>query len=619
MKSFSLVSLARRTLPCWIFLLGSISLALWTRVGGKALPIILIATVFIFVLQSITRFVMTVVIALLGYSALLGLIDVIGLDHQWVYPYNLLGQLIFGAFFLVVIKLYRVNISWPVDTAAALLSVAGAFLLADRDVFQTGHAIAALFPNEDNAAWILTLHRATSENSVTAGDFGPLFDLLLYSSNRFINFVLPDGLAADNFANSIIVLHLAVLLIVPFAAVAVLNHISGNSLKFRDHVSKVFFLALGSQVVWIHFITSGHASTGLSSILILMLLVLLSFKSPSSSTTDLKSTLLWVLITFAATSIWFPIAPFSLSLLILIGIRKSRVSNRRITSFNLLTVLAGSILIISRELLPRFDTFRTEESSLLSGAFNLLKMEGGVGSTGPYSFAWVLMFLLVLVAFNPLGENYNQVVRSLTPIIVGFLTVVGLKIVNLRSSGGAVNYGARKYESVLIIISLVLFGLILINRLSSRMASNGLMVLTFGLGISLFAQLPAVEQFLSGRTYFATKDAQQVQLGRAIANNLSVGDDVVCINEPAQFDRYLTYRCSRWTSAYADKDDLIKNEWRKAVLGELPLDAMPKIRSDLGSSTKLIVLGDAVNMAQRNPEWDYLVDSKWETIFARDN
>jgi hypothetical protein len=616
MKNSKSFKVSSRTKSSIVALLGAVLFSTWFKMTLISLSMMILLTLLVFLVGSITRLCVSILVSLMLYSTLLGLVDVVGINEQLVYPFTEWGQLLWMALLLIVLHIYQLHIDWKLDACASILSVLSIGLLGGRNQFQIGNSFAAIFPNEDNAAWVLTLHRAAAEHPKGGGNFGPLVDLLLYFSHVSIDFLVPNQATSDSFANTIVVLHMAVLLLAPFISVAVILHLKKNQSDSKSPITEVLVFALGLQVTWIHFISIGHMATGLSSIAIVVLLVLLSLNSLTHYKLNSSTLIVQILLTFTASSIWFPIAPLALSMLMIIGYYSLKTNNR---AYNLVFVALGISLIVIRELLPRFDTFRTEDSSLLSGAFNLLKMEGGVASTGPYSFAWILLLLLVLIVILQITETPKMVLQMLLPLIVGLLTAVGLKVINLRETNGVVNYGARKYESVLIVITLVFFCIIIARCLSSRISTTGVMAVTIGVAFLLFSQLPAFEQFLSGRTYSGTRDVQLLQLARTTSKALNIGDDVVCIGEPAQTDSYLVYSCSRWASAYTDTDGLIKNEWRKAVLGAIPLDMMPAIRQTLNSTTKVIVLGAEVSISERNPAWEFLINEKWKLIFARDH
>ena len=616
MKNLKSVKVSSRVKSSVVVLLGTVLLLSWFKMTLTSLSVIIFLTLLVFLVGSITRLCISFLVSLMLYGTLLGLVNVVGINEQLVYPFTVWGQLLWVALLSIVLHIYQLHIDWKLDASASILSVLSIFLLGGRNQFQIGSAFAAIFPNEDNAAWVLTLHRATAEHPKGGGNFGPLFDLLLYSSHVSIDFLVPNQPTSDSFANAIVGLHMAVLLLAPFISVAVMDHLKKNQSDSKSTITEVLVFALGLQVTWIHFINIGHMATGLSAIAIVVLLVLLSLNSSSHEDLNSSTLIMQILLTFTASSIWFPIAPLALSMLIIIGFYSLKTNDR---AYKLILVALGISLIVIRELLPRFDTFRTEDSALLSGAFNLLKMEGGVASTGPYSFAWILLLLLVLLVILQITETSKMVLQMLLPLIIGLLTSVGLKVINLRETNGVVNYGARKYESVLIVITLVFFGVIIARYLSSRISTTGVMALTIGVAVLLFSQLPAFEQFLSGRTYSGTRDTQLLQIAKTISKGLNIGDDIVCIGEPAQTDSYLVYSCSRWASAYTDTDGLIKNEWRKAVLGAIPLDMMPAIRQTLKSTTKVIVLGAEVSISERNPAWEFLINEKWKLLFVRDH
>lgn len=594
----------------------TVSLTVWLKTGVASVFIVFLVTLLVFFVGSMTRLCVASIISLLPYSILLGIVDTFGFNEQLIYPFTLSGQILWGFLLLAAIRVYRVYINWKVDAIASLFALFSVLLLCGRNIFQTGNAFAGIFQSEDNAAWILTLHRATSEHPKGGGDFGPFFDLILFVSHSLINFINPSSSVSETFANAVVGVHLIVLFFLPFLAVAILLHLNKNQNDFKSLSSEIIIFASGLQVIWIHFITSGHISTGLSALATVNLVVLLSLDTSMQNLANKKVLLLFVSLAYSAASVWFPIAPFIILLLLVIAAQSVR--SLRSQAFSFILLVFSISLIVVRELLPRFSTFRTEDSFVLSGAFNLLKMEGGVGSLGPFSYGWILIFLLLLLLLLPITEKPEIVFQTLRPVMFGLLTVVGLKITNLRVADGVVNYGARKYESVLVIVALVFFSLIVVRYISRRISTASVPIFALCLAITVFSQLPAIEQYLGAGTYSGSKNSELLQLGRAISKNLSVGGDVVCFDESGQVDKYLVYMCSRWTSAYADTDDNQKNEWRKAVLGEIPLEILPTLRMKMSPATKVVVIGPEVDVSERNPSWEFLVNQDWKLIFARD-
>ena len=80
----------------------------------------------------------------------------------------------------------------------------------------------------------------------------------------------------------------------------------------------------------------------------------------------------------------------------------------------------------------------------------------------------------------------------------------------------------------------------------------------------------------------------------------------------------VAYVCSRFVAAYSDSDDLKKNEWRRAVLGQIRYEELPQVKEALGEDVILLRVGPANTDLTNNVDWTSLVNPNWRQVFAND-
>jgi hypothetical protein len=136
-------------------------------------------------------------------------------------------------------------------------------------------------------------------------------------------------------------------------------------------------------------------------------------------------------------------------------------------------------------------------------------------------------------------------------------------------------------------------------------------------------QLPAAQQLVGRNMFPGLKNPRDAIISQGISNTISNGTSAVCINEQhedAAFSelRMVAYVCSRFVSAYGNRDNLEKNEWRKAVLGAIRYEDLPKVKEGLGDDVTLIRVGPVNTDLTNNVDWTQLVDPNWRQVLAND-
>ena len=136
--------------------------------------------------------------------------------------------------------------------------------------------------------------------------------------------------------------------------------------------------------------------------------------------------------------------------------------------------------------------------------------------------------------------------------------------------------------------------------------------------VLLIMQLPVTNSILGQRMYEGIHNSQIRSLAQAISSNIHLGDSVVCMNpsyqiEPMSELRLLSYACSRWAAAYGDSDGVPKNQWRKAVLGQIPSDQLREVQTLQLKSTTVIAVGPVADF-KLSPDWNLLIDPAWSVV-----
>jgi hypothetical protein len=565
--------------------------------------------------KSATKFFTSIFFSVLLFSFIHKLIS----ETFFATPLNKLG----AVFPLVIIVIFLcLNQLWSYQTSlkSDLISLGSAtsvfFLGYQTGLTKPGGSIAALFIQEDNAAWVLAASRVQHTSDNTIGIFGPLVDVLFFISHSISNNLFQNLGDADHVANAITLTYIIIPMILPFLCnAAIIRNVNGKSPAIS-----LLLLQTGTTFIWFHFQQSGHLTAGLTSTGLLLLLVRIASlqSSPSQNTSLTRINMIVFLIVIGQT--WFPIIPLGVALILMVGSKQlTPVGSRRRGVFA--CAVFGSIFLIVTEALPRFSTFRDENGGLFSGAANLLLMEGGAAGTEPLT-AVVGLLILIGIALFILSTNEINVAK-LVPLTYFWTFLFLMKITNVYLTGGTVNYGVRKIESMMILVSVV-YCLWTLSMEVGVLHTKKMHIFLIGIpALSLMFQLGVVNQIIGKNLFPGLKNTRNTIIAQAISNTVSNGVSAVCINEQHQNEpfselRMVAYVCSRFVSAYGNRDDLEKNEWRKAVLGAIRYEELPKVKEGLGDEVLLIRVGPANSDLTNNVDWTQLVNPNWRQVFAND-
>ena len=565
--------------------------------------------------KSITKFLTSLFLSVLMFSFLLKLLSLAFLAT----PLNGIG-LVFPV--LVIVFFIWITRSWDYHGSLIneLISIASAlivFLLAFQDgLTKPGGSIAALFQQEDNAAWVLASSRVANTTEHSVGIFGPFVDVLFFLSNKISVYFFQNLGQADHLANAITFTYILIPVFLPFLCNAAIIR---NKHRKSDGLN-LLVLQTGITIIWFHFHQAGHLTAGLASTGLLLVLVRTESlrTNPDKNKTYSRIALIVFLIVIGQT--WFPLIPLTVALMLAMGNKRITPAGARRLSVVVCSIL-GSIFLIVTEALPRFSTFRDENGGLFSGAANLLLMEGGAAGTDPIS---VVIALLIVVGVSLHLSSTNELdIAGLVPMIYMWTFLFLIKITNVYLTNGTVNYGVRKIESMMILVSFVycLWMLTMAVNVLHKSKTHSLLV-----GIAAFSlmfQLPVAQQLVGRDMFPGLKNSRNLIISQAISNTISNGVSSVCINEQredAAFSelRMVAYVCSRFVSAYGNNDDLQKNEWRRAVLGQIRYEELPKVKEGLGDDVILIRIGPANSDLTNNVDWTSLVNPDWRQVLAND-
>lgn len=565
--------------------------------------------------KSITKFLTSLFLSVLMFSFLLKLLSLAFLAT----PLNGIG-LVFPV--LVIVFFIWITRSWDYHGSLTneLISIASAlivFLLAFQDgLTKPGGSIAALFQQEDNAAWVLASSRVAHTTEHSVGIFGPFVDVLFFISNKISVYFFQNLGQADHLANAITFTYILIPVFLPFLCNAAIIR---NKHRKSDGLS-LLVLQTGITIIWFHFHQAGHLTAGLASTGLLLVLVRIESlrNNPDKNKSSSRIVLTISLILIGQT--WFPFIPLMVALMLMMGNKKVTPAEGRSLSV-LVCSFIGSAFLIATEALPRFWTFRDANGGFLSGAENLLLMEGGAAGTDPISVVITLLIVIGVALFLSSANELNIV--ALIPVVYMWTFLFLIKITNVYLTNGTVNYGVRKIESMMILVSFV-YCLWMLTMKMNVLHKNQIHLYLVGISaISLMFQLPVAQQLVGRNMFPGLKNSRNAIISQAISNTVLNGTSAVCVNEqhedaPFSELRLLAYQCSRFVSAYGNRDDLEKNEWRKAVLGAMRYEELPKVKEGLGDDVILIRVGPANSDLTNNVDWTSLVNPDWRQVLAND-
>ena len=564
--------------------------------------------------KSLTKFLTSIFLSVLAFSFLHKLSSLTFLAT----PLNEMGP-IFPV--LVIVFFIWITRSWDYQASLIneLISVASAiviFLLAFQDgLTKPGGSIAALFVQEDNAAWVLASSRVAHTTEHSVGIFGPFVDILFFISNKISVHFFQNLGQADHLANAITFAYILLPVFLPYLCNAAIIKNPAKS----DGLS-LLVLQTGITIIWFHFHQAGHLTAGLASTGLLLVLVRAESLRNNPDKTKSFSQIALIISLIVIGQTWFPLIPLMVALMLMMGNKKVTPAGTRSLSV-LACSCIGSTFLIATEALPRFWTFRDANGGFLSGAENLLLMEGGAAGTDPISVVITLLLVMGVALYLSSTNEINIV--GLMPVIYMWTFLFLIKITNVYLTNGTVNYGVRKIESMMILVSFVYCLWMLTMKMNALHMSQIHLYLVGISAVSLMLQLPVAQQLVGRNMFPGLKNSRNAIISQAISNTISNGTSAVCINEQHQVEpfselRLVAYQCSRFVSAYGNDDDLQKNEWRRAVLGQIRYEELPKVKEGLGDDVTLIRLGPANTDLTNNVDWTQLVNPNWRQVFAND-
>lgn len=528
-----------------------------------------------------------------------------------VFPFNLRTTWVIALWIVVGLAVLfrwgeKLRLPTRVEWVVLLLSAIPSIFYMDTRTARVGGSLAAIFDFEDNAAWVLTLNRITRSDNPKPGDHGAIVDLLLSAANNFSKAEFPRLYFADHLAFSIILTQILILTGIPVATALVFWRCS----RREPALGLLISVSGGIQIAFLHFAHVGHLATGVAFVFfaLALLVPILQFQEESERFDFRRVSIPVFLLLFLAGNAWFPISPLVVIVMLILCVTNRSAAPQ--------SWIAGSVIsiLLFINFTQRVD-FVAEGSLLpaVSGGASVLQMEGGVASVGGLSLLLMVALVVVLIQWK---KNVIAPAVLLTAC-VGYS--LALRYANMIIAEGEVNYGARKVESFVILLLLVLVAPLLVQILAERGGALLRPIAYFGL-IATWSLLPYLSTFVGQQSMAGASDSQIVAISQAVSRNVELGRSTVCLNptydaRPAGALRMLSYFCSRWVASLSNTDSEAKNEWRKAVLGELDQSELTQVRDSQEPDTTVILVGPPSPLETgSNPEWQLLVDPSWKIV-----
>lgn len=582
----------------------------------KIVPAIFFMIILILRAKSITKCLAVLVLAFLIFTFIVNVNGLIGVFDVAQRNYGYFALALILVMYFSFEKFWHLKISVLEDAQALLVSTLSFTLVFKRDLLEKGGAIAAIFPHEDNAAWVLTSNGVNNAARYDQGNYGTFVDLSFLYMGEFARWATPGLNTNDYLALGIVNLQLVVMGLLPFLALAVVGEMSPNKRNFFP----ILILQVGSILVWLHFITIGHLTAAISSIMLLFTLTWYISRKLSNLPLTIVSQSVAIFTLYQAGSTWFPLVPLSV-VIILFLLTQTQDWSHSLSKVLIVLALLAILILTVNELFVRFAFFKTEGQSWFTGAANLIKMEGGVAATGPITISLALLITSALI-FVVLSTRI-MTATIIIPIVLLWLSAATIRIINVAITQGPANYGVRKFESVILIvvftICLWLISVLLTEQHFSKIIQSFAVAPIF----VLLMQLPVTELFISRGVYTDISEGRNFNVSVSISEHVFRGDSVLCFNGFHQLEvfselRMLAYTCSRWSAAYSDTDGLIKNEWRKAVLGAIKQEELVDVKNAQEYDSKIIIVGLPEYQKELNPDWLLMINDDWEIIAATD-
>jgi hypothetical protein len=604
------------------FLLGSLFLIGKDKATPAIFGILLAAFLVSIFLGSISALVLVVLISCFSLATFTSIFR--GLFN---YPVTAVSSIL--AFTILIIlftfmfkKIIVPHLSWRLNLIAILISASSLYLLADFRLFRRGGSISALYAWEDNAAWIVTVHRSLNQEiNFDGGSFGSLMDTLFWFSHTVSILMFPNLTSPDHLATGVIIATLLLVASIPF--LAIMPSID-NTESSSGALTSTLVLSLGGVLGFLQLNSIGHLSAAISCLLLTVYLCI-SFSLPNRfRSLEIRRFLIFyqVILAYLAGITWWPIAPLS-AILIIFSIWSEReiVRKNKKSEFVCFLFTATLLYLLTRrELLQRFNELKSTEGNLASGVRTWMSIVGGNTDTQPWTLLVITLLTLILLAlFATLDLKANPGLISFGLV---FAYVYSVKFANLRIGEGASAYGSRKLEIVLILIGASFLSWALVIIFEGYLTKNisplflGLLTLVFLLS------LPVAYIVIPGNYYQGLDWEPNVKTSKLISKNVKVGRSTLCLNETYQLEpssdlRIAAYVCSRWTSAYSNTDNIQAISWRGTVLegGNGRSELLQQTSEALPNDTMLIVVGpEDKDRKANNPEWEILVQKEWQVV-----
>ena len=591
--------------------------------GDRLTPVIAIAVIAFLLLtiyfQSITQTVLISFVSILSTSLIVSVLK--PLSYLLLNPIPFL--ILFLFVFIAVAILFKSSIALEVPWKSELLSVSLAslslLLIWNTKLATKGGPVAALYGSEDNAAWVLSIHRVINNDDVSnIGYFGSLMDSMLLIAFHLGNFLLPNLSAIDHLALSPVLLQVIVVSLIPFLP----NLVKLKSSSEKSVLVSTLVLSLILLVSFRSFNQYGHLSTAIACLLISVHLVLGFQLSGEMENQKRRYFLIYLqmLLAYLAGVTWFPVAPLSISLMIFSLWRVFCIggtSRRLKASFSIFSLILIALLVFE-ELMIRFSFFRTPDEGPASGAKNLLSFEGGVVSNDPWSVSLIIVFaLIVFLLLVFLRVNINMYFGELCLMVT---YAMSLTLISTILFNGNVTYGARKVTVFVIFCSAAVLSWALVALIESRLRDYVSPVLPGVLVLAMILAMPGAGAFAAGKYFPGLVDRpDHLDLAKKLVSNVEIGRSTVCAHE-ATDDQAPdlgggSYYCSRFAAAYSFNDGEEFYQWRAAMLGRVSKEDFQKVRKDLPDNTMVIVIGpENPDRETNNENWVSLVDKNWTIV-----
>ena len=541
-------------------------------------------------------------------------------------PIYLNAFFLIASFLLTVFlsdKYWKFKVSWQNDLFALAISGLTVLSLASSKMFRPGGAIAILFSNEDNAAWVASSFAARGETEGNSGIFGPLIDFSLYIYRELSLLVFTSLGEADHIALSVVLSGIALLASIPFLVNALLSWLGkfNSGLNYSPQV-----LSIGLVVASANFIFYGHLTAAIALVFLTLMTVTLLAMKDGFDLLPMASTIFFASL-LVISETWFPIAPIAILMALVLLLRDNRNpfkltrKERAVYIWGVFITLVIGWKVLYQRFLKLSPTAEGNGGSAFDGASLLLTIEGGVAPIGSYSF--IVVGILAMTVFSVLVSIGFRIGHFLTPVIVAFVFAFAVKSVNILLSGGSVNYASRKMDTFVILFSVIFLTWLFTHALEKSETKHLPSWAPFVISLVVLSQIPSSEAMIARNGFYGLSDPNNQRISQAISSGSKSGTDLVCVTSndtPYPNDeRFLAYKCSRFASAFTNTDSNAANDWRLAMLGGKDESTFKEISDSLPIDTNVIFVDDSNAGIQivRDSKFGALLNPNWPVLNSK--